>query len=194
MGNFYTNVTLKTGDTTRVTEALRAADREAYISAPERGCIVVYDSQTEDQDVEALKTLATSLSRELRCAALSVLVHDDDVLVYLLHEGGKLLDEYTSAPSYFDSGAAESQSPEGGDASRLCRAFGADGKASTVEQVLRTERVGGSGGGFVFESDRHQELVAALGLPEVAVSTGFNYLEEGDFPEGTSEGSFTLVS
>lgn len=194
MGSFYTNVTVRTSDATRVAEVLRAADREAYISGPHHGCIVVYDSETEEQDIDELKTLGALLSRELRCAALAVLVHDDDVLVYALYDGGLLMDEYVSAPAYFDTAAANSESPEGGDASRLCRAFGADGKATTVEQILRTERVGGSGGGFVFETERHQELVEALAIPEIAVSTGYNYLEEGEFPEGTSEATFTLVS
>jgi hypothetical protein len=194
MGSFYTNVTLRTTDEDRVAEALRANHREAYVARPQNGCVVVYDSETEDQDIDDLKALASALSEQLRCPALAVLVHDDDVLVYTLHEGGKVVDEYVSAPAYFDTAVAETDSPEGGDATRLCRAFGADGKATTVDQILRTERAGGSGGGFIFETDRHQELVEALGIPEIAVSTGYNYIEEGELPDGTNEGSFTLIS
>jgi hypothetical protein len=184
MGSFYTNITLRTTNQSRVLDVLSSAGRTAFISQPQSGCIVVYDSDTEDQDVDALRDLGDSLSAKLSCAALAVLVHDDDLLLYSLHEGGKVVDEYASA-SLDETGDA----PEGGDATRLCRAFGATGTAH-VETILRTDRAGGSGGGYVFETERHEDLVNALGLSPLAVATGFNYLEQGELPEGATPGSF----
>jgi len=192
MGSFYTNITLRTTQQASVTDALRSAGREAYVSEPMNGCTVVYDRECDDQDIEVLKKLASSLSAKLKCAALAVLIHDDDVLIYTLHENGKLTDEYISAPGYFDD-SADSDSPEGGDATVLARAFGAEGNVGQVESALREQSAPGTGDGFVFETERHEELVTALGIPSVAVSTGFTYIEQGELPEGATEASFTRV-
>jgi hypothetical protein len=184
MGSFYTNVTLRTTNRDKVIETLREADREAYVSKPQKGGIVVYDNETEDQDIEVLRELADSLSTALRCPALAVLIHDDDVLVYTLHESGKVVDEYNSSPGFFDESSG-SEEPEGGDAARLCQAFGVSDGVADVESILRRSRAGGGDTGFVFETERHEELVKALGLPIVAIGTGFNYIEQGELPEGT---------
>ena len=190
MGSFYTNITLRTEQQPKVVETLRAAGRKAYVSPPMNGCVVVYDHESEDQS-KALNKLAGSLSAKLKCAALAVLIHDDDLLVYGLFQDGKLMDEYVSWPALFDDSASES--PEGGDAEILARAFGAESKIDEIESVLRETRAGNRDEGIIFESERHGELVAALGIPTIAVSTGYNYIEQGELPEGTTEESFTRV-
>jgi len=190
MGSFYTNITLRTEQQPKVVETLRAAGRKAYVSPPMNGCVVVYDHESEDQS-KALNKLAGSLSAKLKCAALAVLIHDDDLLVYGLFQDGKLTDEYVSWPALFDDSASES--PEGGDAEILARAFGAESKIDEIESVLRETRAGNRDEGIIFESERHGELVAALGIPTIAVSTGYNYIEQGELPEGTTEESFTRV-
>jgi len=190
MGSFYTNITLRTEQQPKVVETLRAAGRKAYVSPPMNGCVVVYDHESEDQS-KALNKLAGSLSAKLKCAALAVLIHDDDLLVYGLFQDGRLMDEYVSWPALFDDSASES--PEGGDAEILARAFGAESKIDEIESVLRETRAGNRDEGIIFESERHGELVAALGIPTIAVSTGYNYIEQGELPEGTTEESFTRV-
>lgn len=190
MGSFYTNITLRTDRHDDVVAALREQGRDAFVSAPENGCVVVFDRECEDQDVTVLRKLADGLSAKLRCAALAVLNHDDDVLMYSLHENGKLVDEYNSSPAYFDSGPGEE--PSGGDASRLCRVFGATSVAG-VEAVLHGPNAAAGGDGYVFESERHHELVEALGAPTIAVQTGFNYIEEGELSEDVDPDSLTRV-
>lgn len=194
MGAFYTNITLHTTQQANVVEALRAAKREAYVSQPMNGCTVVYDRESEDQDIDVLNKVASTLSAKLRCAALAILVHDDDVLVYTLHENGELTDEYISWPAYFDDSGGGSESPEGGDAETLARAFGADGNVDKVESALRVQRAGNTDDGFVFETERHEELAIALGLPALAVGAGYQYIEQGELPEGATEQSFTRVA
>jgi hypothetical protein len=188
MGSFYTNITLRTTKQSSVVDALRSARRDAFVSEPVSGCTVVFDSECEDQDIEVLKSLASLLSSELRCPALSVLIHDDDVLIYVLHENGKLVDEYNSAPEYFNT--ADAGAPEGGNAQVLCRAFGAHGSVGKVDAALRVSR---SDEAFVFETERHEELVNALGLPAIAVSTGYNYIEQGELPEGADDSLFVRI-
>jgi hypothetical protein len=188
MGSFYTNITLRTSQQASVVSALRSAGRTALVSRSVNNCTMVYDRETEDQDLDTLRDLADSLSETLRCPALAVMNHDDDVLIISLHEDGGLVDEYNSSPGYFDTGPGEA--PEGGDAKRLCKAFGAT-DVDAVEAALRAENAAAGGPGFVFETERHEALVNALGLPVIAVSTGFNYLEEGEYPPDTTAESFT---
>jgi len=192
MGNFYTNVTLRAADQRGVVDVLRTAQREALVSQPANGCIIVYDRESEDQDIDVLKRLGGLLSTKLRCVALAVLNHDDDVLAYWLHDNGKLVDEYVSAPAFFDD-SSDSEEPDGGDAEALCRAFGADSGAAKVEEILRTRRAGGGNQGYVFEVERHEALANALGLPAISIASGYNYIDDGEFPEDTTETDFVRI-
>ncbi|MEP6999866.1 MAG: hypothetical protein ABI969_05275 [bacterium] len=133
--------------------------------------------------------LAALLSAGLECAALAVLNHDDDVLSYTLLERGKVVDEYNSSPAYFDD--APEAAPSGGDAALLCSAFGVDGHASEVAAVLRI--ASSDDGGFTFESERHQDLTSLLGIPTIAVGTGYSYLEAGEYPEGLGESDLRRI-
>jgi hypothetical protein len=180
MGNFYTNYTLRGPSQQAVAAAL--AGRKAIVTPPHNGCVVAFDEASDDQDQERIVELATRLSSELRCAVLAVLNHDDDILWYQLYEGGKLTDEYDSSPGYFDP-SVEPSAPAGGDAQRLCTAFGA-GEAAAVEAVLRKSSY--DEGGYVFAFERHADLVRALGLPEFAVGTAYASFEREEFPEGLS--------
>jgi hypothetical protein len=112
VGSFYTNITLRTTQPTNVVDALRAAGREAYVSQPQNGGIVVYDRESEEQEHRKPERARKLAVREAPVSALAVLNHDDDALMCTLHENGKLVDEYNSAPGYFDTG--DFGSPEGG--------------------------------------------------------------------------------
>lgn len=182
MGSFCTNITVRTADTDGVAAAVRQAGRTAYIAPPENGSIVVFDEASEGQDPEVLKTLALHLARTCRCPALAILNHDDDVLVYVLFDAGKVVDEYNSAPGYVDADADPGAPPAGGDAQRLTAAFGAPDRAADTERILRA--AGNAEEGFVFATDRHRELASVLRLSSAAVGMGYTYLEEGELPEG----------
>ena len=99
------------------------------------GCVVVFDEQSDEQDQTVITELASRLSREFGCPVLAVLNHDDDIFWYQLYLAGELADEYDSSPGYFDP-SAEPSAPAGGDAQKLCSAFGACNVAE-VESVLR---------------------------------------------------------
>jgi len=189
MGSFYTNITLRTTQQARVVQTLESAGRQAFISAPMSGCVVVFDRETDEQDTRSLTDLAALLSTQLECAALAVLNHDDDVLWYALFQRGKALDEYISSPAYFDDDAEEA--PSGGDAALLCSAFGADARAEDVAAALRIAST--EEGGFTFETDRHQDLASLLGIPTAAVGAGYSYLEAGEYPEGLGESDFRRI-
>jgi hypothetical protein len=121
MGNFYTNYTLRGPNQGAVAEAL--AGRNAIVTPAQDGCVVAFDEQSDDQDSAVINEVASRISRDLCCPVLAVINHDDDILLYQLYLSGEVADEYDSSPGYFDP-AAEPSAPAGGDAQKLCTAFG----------------------------------------------------------------------
>lgn len=162
MGNFYTNVTLVRVSADAAAARLRELGRAAYVIDAGRDC-VVYDRACERQDAEMLAALADDLSASLGSLALAVLNHDDDILWFQLYERGELVAEYAN---------------QGGPPTRvgaLCRALGRRAQAIRVWLLLKRP--------FLFQVNRHAHLVRALGLPDAAVGTGFNYIERNEPPE-----------
>jgi len=172
VGSFYVNYTVRSTDQPTVVKSLKG--RSAYVTPVKDGALVVTDETAETQEVDAVREVGELLSTSLKTQVLAVLNHDDDMLWYGLFDRGKLTDEYNSAPAYFDGGA---DPPSGGDARKLCAAFGRADKESAVEAVLRKTD-------YAVAMERHGELLEALGLPGFAVGCGFTYLEEGELPEG----------
>jgi hypothetical protein len=181
MGAFYGNITLKGPSQEQLAKCLRG--RRAIVTPKIGDYIVTFDSVCDEQNIDGIQALTSRLSRELRCPALAVLVHDDDVFGYFLYQKGELADWYNSCPSYFDFGSTEEPAgPDGGSAELLCEVFGA-GSPQGVETILR-KRPGKSG--YVFETERHRDLVSALSLPEFSVGTAFESFDRGEYPEGLS--------
>jgi uncharacterized protein (DUF433 family) len=187
MGNFYTNYTLRGPSQEAVAAAL--AERSAIVTPAQDGCVVVFDEASDDQDQKVITKLASQLSRDLRCPVLAVLNHDDDIFWYQLYLSGKLADEYDSSPGYFDA-SAEPSAPSGGDAQKLCTAFGAASFAE-VESILRKSSL--DDGGYTFAVERHADLVRSLGIPDFAVGAGFRSFSDGELPEGLGEDSIVRI-
>jgi hypothetical protein len=184
MGLFYTNITLFEANRTKVVEQV-AGKRNAYVSPTVDGFTVIYDKHTEDQDPEIIKELTSSLSKNLVCNALAVLVHDSDIFVYWLYNHGKLLDYYNSVPSYFED-TEEPSSPTGGDAKKLCSAFGIHDAINRVNQIFQTaERstLNMDTDDFLAGEDIHRELAQALNIPIFAVETGYYTIDNGELSD-----------
>ena len=181
MGNFYTNFTVRNVDQIRVGDALSGMGRDAYVAPLADGDTVFYDRESDEQNVEIIQDVGKNLSRALDTASLAVLNHDDDILCYWLFMGGELVDDYDSCPSYFEAETNLSP-PSGGDASKLCEAFGCPENTGQVEEVLQKPSF--DEGGFAFAVLRHFAIVNAVRLPTYAVATGFGSIELGELPEG----------
>jgi hypothetical protein len=176
MGAFYGNITLRGTTGEKVVELL-AKRRAAVVPAGPDIC-VVYDKACDEQDTDKIAKLAYTLTRELKCAALAVLVHDDDVCWHLCYESGQLVAEYNSDPSYFDFKAKRRLSPSGIDAQALCRLFD-HGSPKDLKQILSSTK-------YAFETDRHRDMVKELGLPPFAVGTAFASLNDDEHPSGVA--------
>jgi len=188
MGNFYTNYTLRGPSQQEVAKAL--AGRSAIVTPAQGGCVVVFDERSEEQDDKVIAALAARLSRDFGCPVLAVLNHDDDILWYQLYLDGTLADTYDSSPGYFNPSAKPS-APAGGDARKLCNAFGA-AKVAEVEAILRKSSLGGEG--YVFAVDRHADLARDLGIPPFGVGVGFNDIADGELPDGLDEDDLITVT
>ena len=165
MGNFYTNITLRTAEPTAVAAVLRQAGRAAFVAPDHPGGITVYDERCETQDPRVLSELTAALSEHFACPALAVLNHDDDILALALYGQGRLIGD-------FETGHADSF-----PVASLCRAWDRAATAPLVWLLLRSPRP-------FFEVIRHRWLTRSLGLPTWSVGTGFRYLAQGDFPLG----------
>jgi hypothetical protein len=188
MGNFYTNYTLRGPAQKDVAAAL--AGRNAIVTPPISGSLVVFDEASDDQNHDHIAELAEMLSSRFQCPVLAVLNHDDDILWYQLYDNGRLTDEYDSAPDYFEP-AAEPEPPKGGDARLLCAAFGSS-RFEDVDEALRKPSADERGYTFAFE--RHLDLVKALTLPDIAVGASYSSFESDQCPEGLSPGDLIRTS
>jgi hypothetical protein len=183
MGAFYTNVTVRHADVDAVIAALETLGRDAFVAPARNGAVVVFDAHIESQDARDIDSLASPISKRLRCAALLALNHDDDLLYYALFERGRLVDEYNSRPGYFDG---TEQTAAGGDARKLAAAFGVRDRADRLDRLLH-------GAEYAFETERHAALVQLLELPPAAVGSGYDTISQGELPEGVLESELRVV-
>jgi hypothetical protein len=114
VGISYSNITLKGSDQQHVAAYLKQQRRQAFVAPSVDGYIVIFDKKADERE-QALQSLAVDLSISFQNVAFAVLVHDGDVFAYWLYDVGQLLDNYNSAPSYFDT-APSSVLPTGGNA------------------------------------------------------------------------------
>jgi len=181
MGRFYTNVTVKHSDAAKVARAVARLNRFAVIAPPVDGFVVVYDRASERQDDTIIK-FARTLSHQLEAVAFAVMNHDDDILYYWLFDCGAEKDTYNSCPWYFQDSA--DPLPQGGDARSLASLLGRSKAAKRVDDILHCDADPDMEGPYTWQTERHADLVEALGLPKWAVGYGYNYLAENDLPDG----------
>lgn len=160
--------------------ALALSGRNAFVTPEHDGCVVVFDEASEGQDQYVVSDLASRLSRRFNCPVLAVLNHDDDLLWCQLFLNGKLADEYDSTPGYFEQ-ELDPGGPAGGDAQKLCAAFGSSSHGE-VEEILR--RPSFEANGYTFAVERHADLVRVLGIPPFGVGSGYHYICDGQLPPG----------
>ena len=188
MGNTYHNITVKGPTHDEIVSYLDAQKQAAFVSPPLQDLTFVYSSD------DVWTTLAEDLSRTFQCPALFTSVYDGDILQYTLYDEGHCIDEYDSAPDYFDGedwgDEAEAEDtrphqpePAGGNAHLLCATFGVGQAVSQVEAILHPpveEAIRASG---IYGFEQHWALVEALGWPPLACITDYRHLERDDAVE-----------
>jgi hypothetical protein len=174
VGNFYVNFTTRGPEQIAVVKCLRSAKRKAYVGPTADGLTVFFDEKSDMQDESEIKNLGEKTSKNLDAPVLAVLNHDDDILAYWLFNAGKLVDEYNSCPGYFGDG---DETPAGGDARKLCAAFGVPANAKKVDVILRDIE-------YAFACERHEALAALLLHPWPYACMGYRNIPAGSLAEG----------
>ncbi|MFN7139130.1 MAG: hypothetical protein ACK4UN_07320 [Limisphaerales bacterium] len=185
MGNTYTSYTLRGPTQQEVARAL--VGRSALVTPVSNGCVVVFDKQSDELLQAAVPALAFQWSEAFACPVLGLMNYDDDVLWYRLYIRGEKVDEYASWIGI----PGRPRVPRGGDATKLCDAFGSS-NVSEVESVLRKSSEGD--GSYRFAVDRHADLARALGIPTFGVGAGYSYLADGELPDGLREPDLVRVT
>ena len=139
MSRFYTNIHAKATSSDLVCNAVTKVGLcPAYISNVSHGWTSIYPKLTESQDLDAFRELPVSLSRELMTTTLSALVHESDVLIYVLARDGEMIDEYNSDPGYF---GGRSRKPSGGKLEELARVCLPGTADKSLVKFVRKQRV-----------------------------------------------------
>jgi len=174
MGNFYTNVTVRTTERQELIEYMREQRRTCFVSPTSRGFTTIYDRLCEEQDIHDLETLATELSLRFHCTAVAVLNHDDDVLWMGVAHDGNWVTTYRSDEVL------------SGSAWNLARELRVLGLFPLVALLMRWPFV-------LFEIWRHQAITAVLGIPNFTVGFGYDSLSRGERPMSGATDEFENV-
>lgn len=177
--------------TSVVVRGAAAAPVPFYETMPDaNGLRVVYPECTGELP-NAGDLLAMLSTRAFGTVALLAEVQNEETLRLRLFERGEPTDEYLAEPGYADGNDLP---PSGGNAARLCTAFGiAD--AETVDELSALLRAGRYDDeyGYAVASDRHREIADLLGFPAASIGTDYGDIERGKMPEGLVDSGLRFV-
>lgn len=183
MGNFFSNVQVHAGDTPqKVHQALIAALRaelgaagfqeagakeraeRTIVVGPVGAWIAVYD---EDED--QLDARAAMLSKATKRHAVSVKVHDDDVIWLRLYGGGTTLDRWCNAPDYFERVSKAERAEVAGKPAAWSKVI-ARGGTKALAAAWRKRPT--------FASEHVENLATVLGWHPTLARLGPRYLDD----------------
>lgn len=174
MGAFFTNYQVRGKSTAEACKALTPlVETHAYVSPEKGGWVTVYDEASDDQNEEILKHIAAELSKKLQTSVFAFLVHDSDIAMYWLFQNGTLIDEFNSAPDYFEKAGEKAKSRVRGIAEALLPLCIAGTSLAQVEEVIHP-----ADGFAAFAEEIFYDLAKLLGIDDARMSLGFRYFDE----------------
>jgi hypothetical protein len=139
MGTFVTNLHVRNADRDAVIAALRSLGAvPAYVRGSPGNTWTSVFPEAADQNEAQLSEMASNLSKALNRPVIAFLVHDSDILLYWLYDGGRELDRYNSAPGYF---TGEQAPPKGGNPDMLTLCCPPGLSTDRLLRLLHPERI-----------------------------------------------------
>lgn len=106
-GRSYGSIHVQTDDLAAVERAVRqfvprlpGGSQGSEVTPPRNGWIAVYDEAC-DRDPAALRRLAKELSERTGAVVIAIGVEHEEVVRFVLHEAGRIVDEYLSVPEHY---------------------------------------------------------------------------------------------
>jgi hypothetical protein len=173
----FTNISVRTSDTDAVAGAVKRLPRHmnALVAPAERGWVTVFEESMDEPDDDRLSGYVVMLSDRLKTAAVGFLVFESDVLMYTAAENGRLADQYSSWPDYFDENLPDEDHERlAGNPKVLAQLAGV--AELPVRRAMEAEHD--------FAEEKLAALARALGLPPVVAQWGYNDLTDESLEEG----------
>lgn len=186
MGNFYSNYTAYGVSQSELASLLSKLGRDAYIAPTVDNVTVFYDAESE-QKSQVIGEVGRLISKSLACPLLAVDIHDDDILLYSLFLSGEVQSNYNSNPGYFTDGDT---TPVGADVEALCKAF----EKHDEETIDEIDAALAEEDGYVFASERHQDLAMWLGIPWQYGWSCYSNISRGEFHEDVTRSDFVKTN
>jgi hypothetical protein len=171
MGAFIVNVNVRSNDRPAVQRAVGALNpAAAWVTGPKNGWVTVYEERASTQDGAWIRQMSERLSGDLRAPVVAFLVHDSDVLCYMLCDGGKLVDEFNSCPDYFGDDDSEADPGASGGRPEVLLKYCAPGtQLADVQRVLGEKDT-------VFAEEHLGRLAELLGIDPTRAGTDFGWI------------------
>ena len=106
-GRSWGSIHVQSDDLTAVERAVQqfvprlpGGSRGSEVTQPRNGWITVYDEAC-DRDPPSLRRLAKELSERTGAVVIAIGVENEQVVRFVLHEAGRIVDEYLSVPEHY---------------------------------------------------------------------------------------------
>lgn len=174
MGASFTNVHVRNATKESICIGLPRLTKDGgHVSAEKNGWVTVYLEASEDQ-VDEVGRIAAGLSKMLKTDVIGFLVYDSDIAAYWLYRSGELIDEFNSAPNYFEGKEfGESDAGPGGNPDVLLPLCVRGATRAQLEQVLHPPD-----GYPIMAEEIVGELSKLLGIDDARSNLGFTYFEQ----------------
>ncbi len=174
MGAHFNSIQVRSQDRESIKAAAEAVARELkkkFLLGPALdGWTAVYpdDSGNDEQS-------AATLAKRLHTTVLHLAVHDSDIFFYNFFQGGKLLNEYSSDPDYFEEVHADEHERLKGRPELFHELVGAPEHLADLSQLLKR---GHGATEFTFEEHRLENFAKLLGIRNTL--TSYEYFTNGE--------------